>query len=183
MQNLEIVRRLHQHRGWVNRQLLASAEKLDAAQLQAPLAIGQGSLWRSLTHLYAAEYVWLAALEGNDSAVLPGDAPDQLPGNQQGAGGIQSVAELAEKWAALEGRWQHYLAGLGAQQLDELVYRKSTYGPRRATRRGDVLSHVCTHAHYTVAQVMNMLRQLGVKPLPDPMLISMARAELADPAS
>jgi len=38
---------------------------------------------------------------------------------------------------------------------------------------------VCTHAQYTTAQVINMLRQLGAQPLPDPMLITLARGEAA----
>jgi hypothetical protein len=41
----------------------------------------------------------------------------------------------------------------------------------------DVLLHVCTHAHYTAAQAINILRHLGVSPLPDPMLITLARQE------
>ena len=40
-----------------------------------------------------------------------------------------------------------------------------------------MLLHVCTHAQYTTAQLVNMLRQLGVDRLPDVMLISMARQE------
>jgi hypothetical protein len=42
-----------------------------------------------------------------------------------------------------------------------------------------VLLHVCTHAHYTVAQGINMLRRLGVPTdrLPDPMLITLSRQE------
>jgi hypothetical protein len=35
------------------------------------------------------------------------------------------------------------------------------------------------HAHYTSAQVVNMLRQLGVENLPETMLISLARREMA----
>ncbi len=47
------------------------------------------------------------------------------------------------------------------------------------TRRSDVLLHVCTHASYTTAQVVNMMRQLGVSPLPEVMLIALARQEMA----
>lgn len=180
MTPLDVIRRLHQHRAWVNQKLLAAAASLDDRQLQQPMAIGQGSVWRSLLHLHAAEYVWLAALEGNEAGVLPGDVPDQLPGNQAGHGGIQSLGELQQRWQALENRWSGYLARLDAASLDELVYRRPARGPRRVTRRLDALLHVCTHAHYTVAQVVNMLRQLGAQELPDPMLISMARQELAD---
>jgi uncharacterized damage-inducible protein DinB len=57
------------------------------------------------------------------------------------------------------------------------VYRKSSSGQRFGSRRSDVLLHVCTHAHYTAAQVVNMLRHLGVEKLPDTMLISLARQE------
>lgn len=180
MSSLDVVRRLHQHRAWVNAILLTAAEKLDADALQRPLAIGQGSLWRSLMHMYGAEYVWLEVLRGNETALLPGDLPDQLPGNQAGEGGITTLAELKSRWLAREERWRDYLAGLTESQLDDLVYRLSSYGPRRATRRLDVLLHVCTHAHYTAAQTINMLRQLGATELPNPMLITLARDELAD---
>jgi uncharacterized damage-inducible protein DinB len=57
------------------------------------------------------------------------------------------------------------------------VYRKSSSGQRFGTRRSDVLLHVCTHAHYTAAQVANMLRHVGVEKLPETMLISLARHE------
>jgi uncharacterized damage-inducible protein DinB len=50
-----------------------------------------------------------------------------------------------------------------------------------ATSRGDVLLHVCTHAQYTTAQAVNMLRQVGVEKLPDTMLITLARQEIATP--
>jgi uncharacterized damage-inducible protein DinB len=72
------------------------------------------------------------------------------------------------------------LQPLSEAQLDDLVWRISTYGPRRATRRLDVLLHVCTHAHYTATQTINMLRQLGASELPDPMLITLAREELTE---
>src|SRR5690606_40387715 len=61
------LRRLHQHRMWVNQRLLDAVRPLTDDQLHQPLAIGQGSVWRTLTHLMAAEYVWLEALLGNES--------------------------------------------------------------------------------------------------------------------
>lgn len=179
---LKLIRRLHQHRSWVNCKLLATCEPLSDEQLRQPFQIGQGSIWKSLLHLYGAEYVWLEALLGNEDPLLPGDLPGKLPGNQQGEGGITSLAELTEKWTNLKSRWEAYLADLTPETLDKLVYKKSTSsgaGQRLGARRADVLLHVCTHAHYTTAQVVNMLRQAGVTSLPDVMLISMARQEAA----
>jgi uncharacterized damage-inducible protein DinB len=180
MDAVELLKRLHQHRAWVNNNLLSAAAQLSAEQLQLPFPIGQGSIWKSLVHLYAAEYVWLETLLGNEAPLVPGDLPDKLPGNQQGEGAITGLDELQHKWSILEQRWTAYLASLNPAALDELIFKISTssgQGKRFGTRCGDVLLHVCTHAHYTAAQVVNMLRQVGVEKLPQTMLITLARLQ------
>ncbi|HTQ37567.1 MAG TPA: DinB family protein [Pirellulales bacterium] len=175
---ISLVHRLHQHRAWVNQNLLAAAAQLNDEQLRRPFAIGQGSVWKSLTHMYAAEYVWLAALQGNENALAPGDVPGQLPGNQQGEDALRTLDELRQKWSALEKRWADDLAAHAPESLDELVYRFSaSFGERFSCRRSDVLLHVCAHAQYTTAQVVNMLRHLGVEKLPSTMLMALARQE------
>jgi uncharacterized damage-inducible protein DinB len=157
----------------VNDNLLKAAADLHVGQLRSEF-IGQGSIWKSLVHLYAAEYVWLETLLGNEEFLVPGD----LPGNQQGEGGIKDLADLRQKWSGLEERWTGYIASLSSAALEEVVYRKSTsLGTRLAIRRSDALLHVCTHAHYTAAQVVNMFRQAGIEKLPETMLISLARQE------
>lgn len=178
MNAVDLLLRLNQHRAWVNGNLLTAAARLSDEQLRSPFPIGQGSIWKSLLHLHAAEYVWLEALRGNEEALLQGDVPGKLPGNQQGEGGIAGLDDLRQKWSALEYQWSSYFATLTPAALDETVYRKSTsLGVRFGTRRADVLLHVCTHAHYTAAQVVNMLRQAGADRLPETMLISLARQE------
>lgn len=180
MNALDVIRRLHQHRIHANRQLRTAAATLNGDQLRQPFTIGQGSIWRSLTHMYAAEFVWLEGCLGNERAIVPGDLPGELPGSQRGTGGFPGFTELDTAWAQLDDRWTSYLAELSEASLGELVYRVSTssgQGKRWGTPRSDILLHVCTHAHYTGAQTVNMLRTAGVSPLPDLMLISISRAE------
>ncbi len=180
MDTVTLVRRLHEHRNWVNQKLLAAAADLNDEQLLRTLPIGQGSVWSSLLHLYAAEYVWLGTLLGDSAASCPGDEVGKLPGNQQGEDGIQTLPALVKRWQSLNTRWSDHLNTLTAADLDKTIYRVSTSsngGQKRATYQSDILLHVCTHAHYTTAQVINMLRQLGITNLPDPMLISMARSQ------
>ena len=150
MNAVELIQHLHRHRAWVNGNLLTAA----------------------------AEYVWLEALLGNEEFIVPGDLPGKLPGNQQGEAGVTDLADLRLKWSELEEWWTGYLARLSSAALEEVVYRKSaSLGNRLGVRRSDILLHVCTHAHYTAAQVVNMLRQTGVEKLPETMLISLARHE------
>jgi uncharacterized damage-inducible protein DinB len=175
-----LIQRLHYHRAWVNQNLLAAASTLTLGQLRQPFPIGQGSIWKSLLHLYAGEFVWLEALLGNDDPVVKGDLRRQIPGNQLGQGGIATLDELQREWTALEQRWQHYLANLAPASLAEPVYKWASVAVQRrryATSRADVLIHVCTHAQYTTAQVVNMLRHVGVEKFPDTMLITLARQE------
>ena len=177
-----LISRLHAHRRWVNQRLLESVQPLSEEQRRQEFSIGQGSIWKTLLHLYAAEYVWLEALLGDMAPVLPGDLPGELPGNQRGEGGIQSLEELREKWTQQEQRWIAYLQELSEAELEEVVCKVSTSsgkGQVHQTRRSDVLMHVCLHAQYTTAQLINMLRQAGAKSLPDSMLITLARQEMA----
>lgn len=136
-----------------------------------------------MLHLYAADFVWLEALEGNEEPLLPGDLPGQLPGNQLGSGALESLAELRLAWSHVDRRWQQYLSHLDPDSLDEIVYKVTTGAEgatKLGTRRADVLLHVCTHAEYTTAQVINMFRQLGVESLPDVMLITLARLQMRE---
>lgn len=178
---VQSIKRLHEHRRWANQRLLESVQTLSETQLTQEFEIGQGTIWKSVLHMYAAEYVWLEALLGNEEPLTPGDLPDSLPGNQRGEGAIQSVAELKQKWELLEQRWGDYLETLTDDVLEELVRKRSTSsgkGHVHQTRRRDILLHVCTHAHYTAAQVVNMLRHAGATTLPDLMLISLARTQM-----
>jgi len=180
MSATKMIKRLHQHRTWVNQMLIDAASSLTEQQLHESFPIGQGTVWRTLTHLLAAEYIWLEALQGNESPTMPGDVPDKLVGNQEGADAIASLTDLQTRWQTLNERWEEFLETVSDQSLESIVYKVGTSSAmnlRVGTRQYDVLFHVCTHAHYTAAQMINMLRQLGVTPLPDPMLITLARSE------
>ena len=177
MTAIDPIRRLHQHRAWVNRNLLDAASHLSDEQRMAEFPIGQGSIWKSLLHLYRAEYVWFECLLGNEAAVVPGDLPGKLPGNQLGEGAIGELPELRQKWEAVEKRYSDYLATLTPDALEETVFRFSlALQTRISLRRSDALLHICTHAHYTAAQVVNMLRQHGAT-LPQTMLMALIRQE------
>ncbi len=70
------------------------------------------------------------------------------------------------------------LETLTVAALDQPVRKASSSQPDRiaVTPAFDVLLHVCTHAQYTSAQAVNMLRQLGAD-TPDLQLITMSRDE------
>lgn len=172
--------RLHQHRLWSNDQLREACRPLSEKQLRQEHAIGQGTLWRTLCHMYAAEFVWLKALCGTAEALAPGDVADDLPGNQKGPDAARNLLQLNGRWDELNGQWESYLYGLTPEKLSKKIYKKPSRGVQTqvvGASTMDVLLHVCTHAQYTTAQAVNMLRHLGIEKLPPTMLITLAREE------
>ncbi len=149
---------------WSNARLRDAAAPLAESQLRRAFEIGMGSVWATLVHLYAAELVWLEALRGRADAPLAD------------ADSFESFEQLVIAWAALDRRWSRYLDDLTDARLTTTIHKRSTLtGRTHATPVADVLLHVCTHAQYTTAQCVHMLKRLGVEPLPDCQLITMSR--------
>lgn len=135
--------------------------------------MGPGSIMATLVHLHGAETVWLNVLEQVD--------PDT---NIPGADAFASLEALEEAWRAIDERWERWFATLSVEGLARPALRRRG-GRDLVTSGGDVLLHVCTHQHYHLAQIMNMLRQLGSLPQPAPSidLITFARERYRSPSA
>ncbi len=168
--SVQVIRRLHEHREWANTRLREAAGHMTDAQLRGQHPCGRGSVFDSLVHLYAGEAIWLAALQGNPTP--PG--PDDFH--------FATLDDLTEAWRVLAGQWDAYLAALSESELSRPITKVSTSsgaGRSFTLPEGDVLIHVCTHAQYTTAQCVNMMRREGLAAdlLPDTMMISMSREQ------
>jgi len=169
----DLIRRLHHHRRWATARLVEAAATLSDQQLRRPFEIGRGSLWATVTHLYAAERGWLAALRGDTDPPLLG--PDAF----------DTMADLRAAWAELDAEWGDFLQALDDAALQRPITKSRSTGKWAGrvltTPAVDVLIHVCTHAQYTAAQGVNMLRHLGVpaERLPDLQMIELSRGEAA----
>lgn len=182
MTTLRWLQRMHQHRAWVNAQLLDTASTLPEVALHRQYAIGQGCIWASFLHMFAAEFHWLQALQGNETPNFPGDAAGFLPGNQQAYAAFSDFPTLRQAWLDHEQLWQTHVHQASEQDLEQSIAKVSSSvqaGRRLYTRAGDIWLHVCLHAHYTSAQVVNMFRSEGVQQLPSTMLIALVRQEMA----
>src|SRR5436305_14887351 len=81
MNSIAIIQRLHKHRRWVNENLLAAANPLSDEQLHRSFPMGQGSIWKSLVHLYAAEFV--CRNESPRSGIISFHVPDRVEPSRQ----------------------------------------------------------------------------------------------------
>lgn len=137
------------HDHWATRQVLTSCENLSPDQFQQAFEMGPGSLHDTVTHIIGAMRGWTDFLSGHEFRPRP-------------EGERRSVAEL---FTMLDEAAQDLAAVVRAHPLDEAVTRERS-GKSYTFTRGAVLSHVATHGMHHRAQCLNMLRHLGVTPLP-----------------
>src|ERR1044071_1779261 len=138
------------HDQWATRQILDACAKLSDDQFHQRFEIGRGSLHDTLTHILAAVRVCAQLLAG------------QQPGRRLDEEGRRSIEELLPLADICS---RELAAEAHRRPLGEMVSRVRD-GKTYHFTRGAVLTHVTTHGMHHRAQCLNMLRQLGVRPLP-----------------
>lgn len=128
---------------WADRRTIAAVAACPAAQAEAmPL----------LSHLLAAEHVWLARLERRTPrlAVWP----------------TLSLAECEILAAENAAGYSDYLAQLNEQGLSKVIEYQNQKGDRFATAVVDILTQVVTHGPYHRGQIAKMIGRTG-RPAPE----------------
>ena len=138
------------HDQWATRQILDACSKLSEEQFHQRFEIGPGSLHDTITHMLGAMQRWTQLLMGQEMAA------------RLEADGRRSVGELV---GLLEVCAKELAGEANRLPLDATVSR-TREGKVYQFTRGAVLTHVATHGMHHRAQCLNMLKQLGVKPLP-----------------
>ena len=112
--------------------------------------MGPGSLHDTTTHMLGAMRAWTQILMG------------EQPAPRLEAGGQRSAAELLSLLGECA---DAFAAEVHRLPLDQTVIRVRE-GRTYTFTRGAVLTQVATHGMHHRAQCLNMLRHLGVSPLP-----------------
>lgn len=137
------------HNRWATRNILDACLPLSEEQFHQRFEIGPGSLHDALTHVLGAMRRWGDLLAGRKEQARLEDTQ-------------RTRQELLDLLAELSDDLE---ASARAHPTDELL-EGSRGGRSYIFSRGAVLTHVATHGMHHRAQCLNMLRHLGVDPLP-----------------
>ena len=152
MPESDVLQILLAHDRWATAQIIDACEGLTDEQFHRRFDIGPGSLHDALTHIVGAMRTWTDTLAGIEPRPRPeGDGQRRTPAQ------LRSLVEASCHELAAEAR---------RRPLGETVTRTLRNGRTYQFTRGAVLAHVATHGMHHRAQCLNMLRQLGVTPLP-----------------
>jgi uncharacterized damage-inducible protein DinB len=138
---LERYRRELDYDGWANGEVLRHLQRESSPP---------ASCVRWLAHVLGAQALWLARLEGRESAL--------------GVWPTLTLDELETRMAEQRTRWIAYLERLSPADLARSVAYTNTKGQPWSSRVEDVLTHVVLHGAYHRGQVASALREANLSP-------------------
>jgi uncharacterized damage-inducible protein DinB len=140
------------HDVWATAQILDACGKLSAERFHQRFDMGPGSLHDTLTHVVGAMRGWTDTLaEREPRPRIETDGQRRTPEQ------IRSLLDEAGRALAAEA---------GRRPLGQVMTRRLRDGRTIDITRGAILVHVATHGMHHRAQCLNMLRHVGVSPLP-----------------
>lgn len=138
------------HDRWATRNIIEACKPLSHDQFHQRFDMGPGSLHDTITHILGATRGWtdlLASRPQRDRLETEGPfTPDELTDLNES---LHDDLDAAAK-----------------SHPDDETVTGERGGRSYSFKRGAVVTHVTTHAMHHRAQCLNMLRHLGVDPIP-----------------
>jgi len=144
------IRELFVYNDWGRDRVMTLVGDLSDAQLDRPFEMGEGTLRRTVEHVFGAQWTWLRRCGGRSP--ISGECPRDFP----------TMSALRDQWRRIAEERNVFLDALTQDQLHGLVTYVHPNGKRYSFQLGHVLLHVCCHGTHHRAQALNMLRHLGV---------------------
>ena len=135
---------------WATARLLSAARDLSPDDLTRDFGTADRSVLGTLTHLFAADRVWLVRLLGGAQEV-PRD---------------YDLPRLEREWTALFDRWKEWASGLTEEKVAERVSYRDLKGNPWISPVWQIVLHVVNHGSHHRGQVSGFLRAMGKVPPP-----------------
>lgn len=138
---------------WANARLLEAVNALTTEQFQKELGSSYLSIRDTLTHILAAEEVWLMRWKG----ISPKSLLDPVY--------FPDVKTLKSKWNEVEMDQWNFLSKISDESLGEAVEYQNFKGETWEYQLWQMIHQMVSHSTYHRGQVITMLRQLGATPV------------------
>jgi uncharacterized damage-inducible protein DinB len=143
---------LYDYNRWANARVLDAASRLTAEQYTRDLSSSFRSVRDTLTHIMAAEWIWLQRWQGTSHKAL--FEPAEFP----------NFAALRTKWAEIEQEQMEFVNDLTDESLAIMITYVNFKGETWTYALWQMMQHLVNHSTYHRGQVTTMLRQLGAEP-------------------
>ena len=147
----EVLRGHIGYTAWASRCLVESASRLSRDELTRDFGTADRSVLGTLVHIFAADRIWLARLEGLPSPAYVTDADYRW-------------SVLENDWRALHARWVEWAHGLTDEAAAARVSYRDLSGNPWQQPLWQLVLHVVNHGTHHRGQVSGFLRAMGHVP-------------------
>ena len=138
---------------WASARLVRAASELTSGELRHDFKTADKSVLGTLVHVFAADRIWLARIEGRPPGAFVTEADHQL-------------SVLQNDWPALHDRWKKWAAGITEENAQSNITYTDTSGKTWNQPLWELVLHVVNHGAHHRGQVSGFLRAMGRTPPP-----------------
>jgi len=167
--NIADIHDLYAYNLWANRRMFSTVEELSDQQFARAMPSSFPSIQESVTHILAAEWIWLKRWTGASPRATVSDtttASAMHSALSNGGVALDAIATLSglRKFAdSIEQERQRYLGTLSEGNLSTRLNYTDMGGKEFSMPLVQLLQHVVNHGTYHRGQVTTLLRQLGAE--------------------
>ena len=149
--NVDTLRTHLDYTTWASGRLLEAAGKLSPEELTRDFGTADKSVVGTLAHVFAADRIWMARIEGKPPAPFITQEDRDL-------------ALLNREWPVLLEVWKQWAAGLNDESLGSRAAYQDLKGNAYTTPYWQIILHVVNHGTHHRGQVSGFLRAMGHVP-------------------
>lgn len=149
----EEVRSLFAYNSWANHRVFESLAGIPQDIYAKDLKASHAGIHGTLTHIVAAEKIWLSRLTGKPESSL-------LKAQE-----VPSLAALKQIWEDVASRTARFLAKLDDATLASSFDFAGAEGKKYSQTYLQALQHLLNHSTYHRGQIAILMRQVGVQPI------------------
>jgi uncharacterized damage-inducible protein DinB len=148
----ELIRTMYAFNAWANDQVAAAAAKLAPADYHADQGASFGSVHDTLTHVMAAQWLYLERWHGRSPRAMPAPAE------------FADLAALRRRWAEVERDTQAFVAAVTDEHAARVIEYVNLQGERWAYPLWQQALHQVNHGTQHRSEVALLLTELGCSP-------------------
>jgi uncharacterized damage-inducible protein DinB len=152
---MDLLDRLVRHDAWTTKQLLLRSAELSDEQLDREFDISFRSVRAILLHTIWNMEVWCDLIAGR---------PQRAPRQEDGG---KTLADLHRRLDCVAVDFEHVARSIADRNAWDELFTDDLDNPPNQKTYGGVVGHVITHSMHHRAQILYLLRLLGLKNLPE----------------
>ena len=137
---------------WASKRLVNALAVLNEAELAHDFQTGDKTVIATLAHVYAADRIWLARVQGHSPEKFIDPDVDCR------------METLREDWPALLDHWDAVLGAQSDESVEHKISFHNTKGEAFETPLWQIVMHVVNHGTHHRGQVSGFLRVMGHVP-------------------